>query len=197
MTPRLEGWIKERQLLYSGDDPAPNVALDDTQFQALTSQEKLAYQLFYPEDYAQSGLGHRAFSGNVLAISRKLPALADGLAPSERQMQAVRKDSNAIKKIILNSLETNRAASVELLYDIVALKLIKAIPLLIQIYQGQALKDDLLLTTLVALMEHSNFWPWIYSPEFKAMLVDPNETIPLTPPNIDKIITMAQKLASR
>ena len=68
---------------------------------------------------------------------------------------------------------------------------------LIQLYHRQDPKDDLILTCLIELMENSNYWKWTYSQTFKDMLASPDQTMPITPANVDAIIEMARNLATK
>jgi hypothetical protein len=222
MTNRLQAWIDE---LYAQADPndisfRPQLTAD--QFAALSFREVFAYQMYYPEDWSQVYDVTHAYAGKIQAICRKLPEentgyfLTDrdkevlnndttarplpdqrGYHWSERQLEALYKDTAEVRKIILECLNTNHAVSIPMMRNIAKFNVKAALIPLIHIYRSQPVKDDLILTTLVELMERLNFWDWVYSPECKAMVVDDYGTLPLTAANVEEIVKYAEKLAAK
>jgi hypothetical protein len=225
LSKRLQLWLED---LYGLDDPnMPDVRakLTDEQFEALSFKEKLAYQMYYPEDWSQNCKVFWSYGGIYQAIARELPQentgyfyterdeealhkdttagrqvfLPDqaGFHWSERQLEALYRDTAEVKRIVLETMATTQTVSIPMMRTIVKFNVKAALLPLIDIYRKQTVKDDLILTTLMELMERLNFFDWIYSPLCKAIVVDENYTLPLTQANADEIISYAEKLAAK
>jgi hypothetical protein len=193
---RLEDWMKGLKDTDDEDGMPVHGLLTDAQFASLTTKEKLGYAMFHPEGWSQNCAEFSESAGHIQAISRMLPYDETGDFWSDRQMDALRKDSVAVKKIILECISTNNTVSIPMMHNISEFKVWAAIPKLIEIYNAQTTKDDLLLTTMIALMERASFWKWINSDLNKAMVGDENGIIALTPENAQQIIDYAQKFAA-
>jgi hypothetical protein len=183
---------------FTGADGIPiHGELKDALFTSLNAREYLAYELVHPESWSEDEVGTGIWAGQIQGIARKLPKIASGDQPSERQMEALRKDTIGLKKIVLECLTTNKSVSIPMLRIIAEFKIFPAVGPLVAIYQDQAIKDDLILTTLVQLMEKGMYWDWLKSDPFKAMLIDPDGMAPLSRQNADAIIGFAQAFAAR
>lgn len=193
MTDRLEQWLAALE----NNDGQGATLLPDAQFAELTTQELLAFLMLHPEDWIQDDSPEVSPAGQIQAISRHLPHDSTHLFPSERQVEALRRDSNVVKRMVVDCISLHKAVSIPMLRTVVEFKLRKAILPLIAVYKSQTTKDDLILTTLAELMERSNFWEWVNGPLCKAMAVDAHGTIPLTRENADNIIAYAQRLAAK
>lgn len=181
---------------FVGDDGIPiRGELKDAEFAKLSMRELLAYQIMHPESWAEVEGKQQTRAGQILGISRKLPQDIDGFEPSDRQMSALRKDTNALKSIVLECLDKNHVASIPLLRIIAEFKIREAILPLVSIYAAQTIKDDLILTTLTLLMEKAMYWKWLKSEPFKVMLLDANGTAALTEQNIAEILEFARQFA--
>ncbi len=181
---------------FVGDDGIPiRGELKDAEFAKLSVRELLAYQIMHPESWAEVEGNQQTRAGQILGISRKLPQDAEGFEPSERQMSALRKDTSALKNIVLECLEQDHAASIPLLRIISEFKIREAILPLVSIYQAQTVKDDLILTTLTLLMEKSMYWKWLKSDPFKSMLLDVTGTAALTEENAAQILEFARQFS--
>ncbi|MEY3444244.1 MAG: hypothetical protein RLZZ519_2525, partial [Bacteroidota bacterium] len=195
MTDRLEKWLAAIPDSSDGDGYPIRLNLKKDQFAALDAREKLAYQMFHPEEWSQNCAEFGVAAGYIQAISRNLPYDEDGDYWSERQMAALIKDSVAVGKVILECLSTNKSPSIPLMRAIAELKVKDAILPLIDIYESQEIKDDLILTTLIELMERANYWKWVYSPTCKSMVVSEGNVLPLDSATIAEILKFAREFA--
>ncbi len=195
MTDRLEKWLKAIPDSSDADGYPIRLKLKKEQFAALDAKELLAYQMFHPEEWSQNCAEFGVAAGYIQAISRNLPYEDDGDYWSERQMAALIKDSVAVGKVVLECLSTNKSPSIPLMRAIAELKVKEAILPLIDIYESQEIKDDLILTTLVELMERANYWKWVYSPTCKLMVVSEGNVLPLDAPTIAEILKFAREFA--
>jgi hypothetical protein len=227
MSSRLQRWLKELKATMDPNDPSVRPQLTDDQFGALSVKEMLAYQMYYPEDWSQLCLFSNTYAGRAAGIARALPQenmvyivdsgkleylpadsnmtlealdivpFASGYHWSDRQLEALRKDSVAVKRLVLECLATHGQVSIAMMRTIANFKIKEAILPLMDIYRRQAVKDELILTTIMEIMERSNYWKWIYSPVCKSVVAAPYEVIPLTQTNLDEIFKHAQTFAEQ
>lgn len=195
LSPRLRGWIEDLETQSDPASPGSRAVLDEGRYAQLNPQERLAYRLFYPEGQLEDGEYEVSYAGQMMCISRWLPDDPQGRYLSARQMTDVLRDTSAIRPMILDCIATNGSVSIPMMQEIVRSKFKRSLPALIAVYERQAVKDDLLLTTLSEVMEKSNFWEWLKGNVCHQMVLDPNGTAPLSPENIAEIIAYARKFA--
>jgi hypothetical protein len=196
-SPALDKAMDALKDFVGADGIAIHGEIAEPQFVALSIRERLAYTLWHPEGYAEDESSANAWAGQVQGIARRLPSDLEGDVPRDRQIVALRKDTTALKKVVLECLRTNNSVSIPLMRIIADFKIFDATLPLIDIYHTQTTKDDLILTTLSILMEKGMYWKWLQSETFKAMLVDPNGMIPWTAASAEAFIAFAQSFAAR
>ena len=168
--------------------------LETGKFHQLTVSEGFYYYFVHPEYWDQICAEASFQSGDVLAIAANLPWTGDGDYPSERQSEFVKKHEEEIKSMILACMERNMSISPEMMQVIVDLKMKTAIPTLLKIYKTQdAPKEDLILTTLITLMDKAEFPDWEQSEIKKAFGEKWYETVEHNDANVDKICFYAKK----
>lgn len=193
---RLQGWLDAIPDSSDEEGWPIRLKLDNQKFEELNAAELLAYQMFHPEEWSQNCAEFGEAAGNVQAISRFFPNDEDGNYWSERQMAALIKDSVAVKAVILECLSQHQVASISLMRTIAELGVREAVMPLIDIYNAQEeVKDDLILTTLMQLMERANYWKWVYSPTCKSMVVADGYFLPLDEATIGEILKFAREFA--
>lgn len=195
LSARLRGWIEELESQSDPASPGSRAVLDKDRYAQLNPQERLAYRIFYPEGQLEDGEYERSFAGQMMCISRFLPEDPDGRYLSARQMADMLRDTAEVRPMILDCIVQNGTVSIPLMREIGTSKYKRCLPALIAIYERQAVKDDLILTTLSEVMEKSNFWEWLKGSVSHQMILDPNATAPLTPQNVAEIIAYARKFA--
>ncbi len=193
-TPRIESWISKLKIGEDEDGMPEYGKLETGKFHQLTSKEGFYYYFVHPELWDQICAETAFEAGDVMAISQNLPWTGGGDYPSEKQTELVKSNMEEIEGMILNCLEDNQQVSPEMMAVIVELEMKSAVPVLLKIFERQsAPKDDLILTTLVTLMNHAKFPDWQGSDLDEAFGEKWYESIELNETNVDKICYFAKK----
>lgn len=195
VTDQLEKWLKAIEDSTDEDGWPIRRKLKKDQFAALNAQELLAYHMFHPEEWSQNCAEFGVSAGYIQGISRALPYDEDGNYWSERQMAALIKDSVAVGAVVVECLQKHKTASIPMMRAVAELKVKEAVVPLIAIYEAQEVKDDLILTTLIELMERANYWKWVYSPTGKQIVVTHGNVLPLDSATIADILKFAREFA--
>jgi hypothetical protein len=192
--PKIDAWMNAHPTAGIDDLVPP---LPQTDLKALDAKQLLYYALVNPEEFSQNCSEFSGYAGLVQVLSRKLPYDDYGLLRSDRQTDALQAKHDEVDALVVRFLKENKTVSERLMFHIADLELQGAILPLIDIYQAQTLKDDLILTTLLELMERGECFPWIMGDLFKKMLISPNNTVELNENNAETIISFASAFARR
>lgn len=196
-TPRISSWVSKLATTLDEESETEYGKLETGKFHQLNAKEAFYYYLVHPEMWDQICAETIFEAGDVLAIAQNLPFTGDGDHPSERQEELVKKNWPEIEGLVLDCIQKNNAISPEMMQVVVDFSMKSSIPVLTKIFKEQSeVKDDLILTTFVAMMNRANYKEWTDSEiakEFKSMWW---ETIPLNDENVDKILFYAKKFAA-
>jgi hypothetical protein len=192
--PQLEQWIAGLKTTEDEDGMPVYGKLDAAKFDALTPKEILHYTTFHPESWDQICAEFMFDAGTVKAISPNLPMSGD--YASERQAAAMKAHQEAIAGIVVACLNATQTVSEQMLHTIVEQDMRVAIGPLVEIYRTQKVKDDLILSALIELMEQAEYAAWVSSEPRKHVHDVWTEWMPLTAENADQIIYYAQKFAT-
>lgn len=194
-TPRLVGWVGELKETQDEDGMPLYGKLPDARFGSLTVKEHLYYSLFHPENWDQICAEFLFDAGLVKAISGSLP-YGNGDYPSDRQQKALEARLDSVGTYVVECLQANQGLSPTLMHLVVDYKIREAIPVLMDIYKSQPLKDDLILTTMIELMRNAEYPGWMESDLNKELGGSMRDYVALTPTNADKIMFYAKKFAA-
>jgi hypothetical protein len=202
-SPKLLKWIDGLKSSTDEDGFDQPGKLTDAQFKGLPFQEKFCYYLFHPEMASQNCSMAFFDAGLVEGISGSLPYESERYA-SERQFQAMEGKKDDVRAWIVKSIAANKAVSVDMLHAVVAFKATSAIQPLIDLYNSQATKDDLILSAFVEMMRNAEFAKWTQSDVAAEMGKEMGgdfggemrDFAPLTEANVQSIIAIAKEFAA-
>ncbi len=201
-SPKLLGWMGELKSTTDEDGFDQPGKLTDAQFKGLSFSEKFCYYLFHPEMASQNCSMAFFDVGLIQGISGSLPFDGEEY-PSDRQLEAMNTQKAEVEKWILKSISTNKAISIPMMQAIVAFEVKSAIVPLLDLYQQQTVKDDLLLSACVEMMRKAEYADWgssnvaaemqkemggEYGPERR-------DYAALNDANVQEIIALAKKFA--
>lgn len=168
--------------------------LPDDDFKALSAAALVYYAAYHPEEWYQICAEYLYDVGDLKGVFSYLPIETD--EPSERQVAALKAKKQEVADVVTDFLVEEGHAPLPLLRVIVSVDLREAIPALCNVYKDQAVKDDLILTTLIELMNSGGYKP------IDQLYADPKvnprrrDWLPMDDVTADKILYHARKFAN-
>lgn len=177
--------------------------LSEAQFAKLSLKEQMYYFLFHPEVSSQNCDMALFDAGQIQGISAWLPH-GEEVYQSERQTNALANNKAEVVKIVKECLNKNKALSVEMMKMVAGLQLKELIVPMVDTYNAQTVKDDLLLTTAIEFMRMQQWPEWMSSNVAKEMDSEMGgeyggmrDYADLTPENVNEVIALAKKFAAQ
>lgn len=201
-SPKLIGWMGDLKFTTDEDGFDQPGKLTDAQFKGLSFSEKFCYYLFHPEMASQNCSMAFFDVGLIQGISGSLPFDGEEY-PSDRQLEAMNTQKAELEKWILKSISTNKAISIPMMQAVVAFEVKSAIVPLLDLYQQQTVKDDLLLSTCIEMMRKAEYADWSSSNVATEMREEMGgdyqgemrDFAALNDANVQEIIALAKKFA--
>lgn len=196
MVEKLEGQTDEDGFEQPGQ-------LSEAQFAKLNVKEQLYYFLFHPEVSSQNCDMAMFDAGLIQGISAWLPH-GEELYQSERQTNALASNKTEVVKLAKECLSKNKALSVPMMQMIAGMQLKELIVPMVDAYNAQTVKDDLLLTTGIEMMRMQQWPEWLSSNVAKEMDSEAGgeygglrDYAALTPENVAEVTALAKKFAAQ
>lgn len=201
-SPKLIGWMGDLKFTTDEDGFDQPGKLTDAQFKGLSFSEKFCYYLFHPEMASQNCSMAFFDVGLIQGISGSLPFDGEEY-PSDRQLEAMNTQKAELEKWILKSISTNKEISIPMMQAVVAFEVKSAIVPLLDLYQQQTVKDDLLLSTCIEMMRKAEYADWSSSNVATEMREEMGgdyqgemrDFAALNDANVQEIIALAKKFA--